>query len=489
MNRLKNNRLIRTLTEVFGIRREERITASIILILLIALNSLVVLKYYGLFTPLNKYYWPLFIHNFHISGFDPITYSVVSDWTAGYNVYRHPLLAFYMYVPYLINQGLMQLTGINCAIFIVVAIQIFCAFYSIIFLRRILRELIGMTGTDSTILSLFFFSFAFVMVSSIVPDHFIISMMMLLLTLYISGQHMKDGRQLGIKHTILLFMVTAGISLNNGLKTFLAGLFINRRHFFRPKYLFAAVILPSALIWGTSRWEYANIVWPRDMARNAAKARQKAAKAKKEKQLQTGSMRIAAISGTGKDTVIQTATGDTGEKTSRPKRKSPKHKKQGTPISNGEFMRWTDISTSRIETVVENLFGEPIQLHDQHLLEDEFRNRPMIVHYSMTYNYVIEAFIVLLFVIGVWCGRHSRLLWLALSWFGLDMLLHLGLGFGINEIYIMSAHWIYVMPLATAFALKNTTERRRTYMRATLCLLTLYLYAYNITLIAKYLTA
>ena len=140
--KLKDNRLIKAASRILGLRHEERLFAAIMLFLLVALNSLVIIRYFDKFTPMVKYYWPLFIRNFQISGFDPITYSVVSDWTAGYNVYRHPLLAFYMYVPYLINQLLMKLTGINCAIFIVAAIQIFFGFYAMIFLRRILRDIV-----------------------------------------------------------------------------------------------------------------------------------------------------------------------------------------------------------------------------------------------------------------------------------------------------------------------------------------------------------
>ena len=129
---------MRKIFDIFKVKREERWLAIVMLLALVALNALVLCKYYDMFTPLKKWYWPLFIRNFHISGFDPITYSVVSDWTAGYNVFRHPLLAFYMYVPYLLNQALMWLTGKNCAIFIVAAIQIFCAFYSDLMMSRIL---------------------------------------------------------------------------------------------------------------------------------------------------------------------------------------------------------------------------------------------------------------------------------------------------------------------------------------------------------------
>ena len=92
---------------LFKIQKEERLLVLFFLVVLVALNSLVINLYYDKFTPFNRFYWPLFIRNFHVSGFDPITYSIISDWWAGYNVYRHPLLAFFMYPFYLLNKLLM----------------------------------------------------------------------------------------------------------------------------------------------------------------------------------------------------------------------------------------------------------------------------------------------------------------------------------------------------------------------------------------------
>ena len=459
--------------DIFRIRREERWLALVVLVALLALNALVLCKYYDLFTPITRWYWPLFIHNFHISGFDPITYSVVSDWLAGYNVYRHPLLAFYMYVPYLINQALMQLTGINCAIFIVAAIQVFCAFYSMVFTYRIFREVIEVRRADATVLTLFFFSFAYVMVAAIVPDHFIISMMLLLIALYISGRRMKSGRSFKTWQTVLYFILTAGTSLNNGLKIFLAALFVNRRRFFRLRFLLLGVILPSALIWGTARVTYAKLVWPREMAQKKAKEEKKAREAKKAEEA-----RMADVAKKAEEAKMAEA-----KKTAA----KAKRVRQGRPIGNGEFLRWTDITTSRVQSIVENLFGESIQLHQKHLLEDEFRQRPMIVHYSSWLNYVVEALVVLLFIVGMWCGRHSRFFWLCLSWFGLDMLLHVGMGFGLNEVYIMSAHWIFIIPIAVGFALLHLPKRFVAPVRYGVGLLTLYLWVYNVALIVKYL--
>lgn len=488
---IKDNPLVRIFTSLFRIKREERALAIVLLLVFLALDALVVCKYYDVFTPLNAHYWHLFISKFHISGFDPITYSVVSDWTAGYNVYRHPLLAFYMYVPYLVNQALIWATGINCAIFIVTAIQLFSAFYAAIFLYRIFREVVGVSRTDSTLLTFFFFGFAFVMLSSMAPDHFIISMMLLLLALYVSGKLMIRRRKLTIWQSALYFFLTAGTSLNNGLKIYLSDLFVNGFRIFRPKFLFLAILLPAALTWGAARMSYDHIVWPRDVAAKAARAKAKAAKEAKKKaeaaeRHRQDSIRIASFTLEQMDSLRRDSL--QRDSIAKAKPKPVRRRKNGKPIANGEFIGWTDITTSRSESIVENLLGESIQLHQDNVLGDVLKSRPMIVSYNHWYNYAVEAVIVLLFVLGVWAGRRSRFMWLVMSYFALDMVLHIGLGFGINEVYIMSAHWIYAIPIAIAFLLKNVGRRRyQLALKGVLALLALWLWAWNVTLIVGYL--
>lgn len=444
---------------IFKIQKEERWLALIIFALLAILNGLVIAKYNAPFTQITNDYYKNFIRHFCVSGFDPLTYWVLSDWSAAYNVYRHPLLAFYMYVPYLINMGLMKLTGYNCALYIAVIIQMFCAFYSMVFLYRIFREVIELGKWASHALTLLFFSFGYVMVSAIVPDHFVISMLLLILALYVSGRRMKNHHDFKIWQSVLYFLLTAGTSLNNGLKIFFSALFVNGKRFFRPKHLLLAVILPAGLLWGFCYWEYRTYVWPNEMARKEAKAKKEAAK---------------------KDS-IQKAKQLAKEKTK--KKRGPK---QGTPLTKVGFMSWTDISTSRTESVVENLMGESIQLHSDYLLGDELRHRPMIVKYRYWWNYAVEGAISLLFLAGIWYGRKSKYLWLVLSYFALDMVLHIGLGFGINEVYIMTAHWIYALPIAMGFLIKNAPIRFRKYLVGIVAAIALYLIIYNGSLIVGY---
>ena len=329
------------------------------------------------------------------------------------------------------------------------------------------------------------------MLSSMVPDHFIISMMLLLLALYVSGKLMIRRRKLTIWQSALYFFLTAGTSLNNGLKIYLSDLFVNGFRIFRPKFLFLAILLPAALTWGAARMSYDHIVWPRDMAAKAARAKAKAAKEAKKKaeaaeRHRQDSIRIASFTLEQMDSLRRDSV--QRDSIAKAKPKPVRRRKNGKPIANGEFIGWTDITTSRSESIVENLLGESIQLHQDNVLGDVLKSRPMIVHYRHWYNYAVEGLIALLFVLGVWAGRRSRFMWLVMSYFALDMVLHIGLGFGINEVYIMSAHWIYAIPIAVAFLLKNVGRRRyQLALKGVLALLAVWLWAWNVTLIVGYL--
>ena len=61
----KLSHIFRSLSSIFRslfrIKREERLLASFLLIVFLALDALVICKYYDVFTPQTKYYWHLFI--------------------------------------------------------------------------------------------------------------------------------------------------------------------------------------------------------------------------------------------------------------------------------------------------------------------------------------------------------------------------------------------------------------------------------------------
>lgn len=474
---------------ILTIRREERIPAALMAVYFCILNAINVCGYWKAFSVLTDNYHKLFVKTYAVSGFDPLTYEVLSDWFPAYNIYRHPLLAFFMYPLYLVNQGLIWLTGTNCATVLTALVLITCATYSFVFLYRIMRDIIGLSRGYVLALSALYFSFGFIMLSSFAPDHFVLSQCMLLLTLWLSGEKLKRGSALNMWQTICLFVLTAGISLNNGLKVFLAALFTRRRRFFRWQYLLLAVVIPSAMIWGVARWEYKTWQWPKEVARHEIKARKDKAAAEIIRHQVADTIKDKSAAAINKE--VKRIRNERAKAKYRADHKKIWNRNSGKPIAKGEFMNWTDKSTSRTDAAVENLFGEAIQLHTDYALGDVFRSRPVVVRYSLPLgimNYAVEAILVLFFLGGIWYGRREHFMWVAMSFFFMDMALHMGLGFGINEIYIMSAHYLFVIPIAMAYLVKGIEKKQRIAKAAipAIAALALWCLAWNMTVICSY---
>ncbi|NPD91117.1 DUF6080 domain-containing protein [Xylanibacter muris] len=449
-------KIFKQLVSIFGIRREERIPALVAGILFVALNALMIMKYHERFTlGGNIGFWSVFSKRFLVSGYDMFTYMILSRWGLYYSLYRHPLLAVLLYPAYLFNSWQMEYTSFNMAVYIMGGILVFCAFYSFIFIYRVLREIIELKRNDSLLLTAFFFSFGHVMLTVMVPDHFCMSMFLLTFTMYVVGRAMKNGTTIGSVFLGLVYLVSSGITLTNGVKILLAGVFSNGKRFFSFRSLIASVVIPTAVLGGIYLAVHYQVEIPTDRL-NAARLN---AKIKK-------------------DSVF-------AEKLKKEHKWVKEH--MGEPIADSKLFAWTDMSTSRWKAVAENLFGESIQLHQGHLLEDTNRTRPVYVSYKWWWSYVVEAFIVLLFVLGIWCGWRSGFFRMCLSWFGFDMLVNMVIGFGIMEVYIMSGHWIFIIPVAIGFLFKYTSQSNVAWLRGLLLVVTLYLWIYNGTLITSYM--
>ena len=456
---------------IFKIRPEERIQAAVALVVIIAFNALFIYRMHDLFMQEGfGPYWKVFEREFHLAGYDPLTYLGVTDWDTVYNVVRHPLLAFMIWPLWLLNQGLTAVFGVNCVQYIVAVPLILSSLYSYLFLYRINREVIQLGHYDATLLSAFYFSFAYIMLSVLVPDHFTISMFLLMLTLYISGKFLLAGRTFTWWQSALLFLITAGVTLSNGIKTFLSGFFVNGKAFFRPKYLLLAVFLPTALLWGIAMWQDHVFVQPREKAKQEVKAAKQRLEAEYVARMTPEQQKIYQTKQAKRAEVLKRQAAKTGK-----------------PIEQQGYLKWTDVTTSRLETIYENLFGETIQFHRQHFLEDTLVFRPVFVKYEWVWSYVVEAVILLLAAIGIWCGRRNRFLWLALSFFGFDMVIHLILGFGINEIFIMAPHWLFVLPLSVAYAFQATKGSQHKALQLSVLALTCYLWVYNGWLLVDFL--
>lgn len=434
---------------MFKIKKEEQWLALAMLLVFVAFNALVIAAHYSAYTQgAQGGFWSIFTRNFRMSGYDCWSWITVSGMRIHFVTSRHPLYLTFLYPLYLLNHWLIETVGINFAVYLMAAVIVFSALYAGVFTFRVFREIIGLKRCDATILTLLLFSFGHILVPAMVPDHFIVSLMLLSMTMYIVGKKMMKGRQLGAWQSFALNFFTAGMATSNGIKTLLAGLFANGRRFFARKYLLVGVVLPFLLLVAIQQSQYYLLEMPQ---KTVVRQIEKAAR---EKNPQAVAAHYR-------------------------KRNDWQRSHMGKPAGNGAIGQLMDVSTPRGETLVENFFGESIQLHQDYLLKDVSWERPIFVPYRSTANYVVEGLIVLLFLISILFGCRQRFFQMLLAWLACDVTLHLVLGFAINEIYIMTAGWAFVIPISYGYIQRVLSPTPQCVFRWLLGLLTLYLWIYN----------
>lgn len=440
---------------IFKITKEERIPSLIALLVFIVLNGLFFYKYGNLFLRAHHVsFWQLFAKTFHVSGFDAWSYIFMSNGKLYFEIPRHPLFAVILYPFYLINKELITMGDTNYAMIFMAILLIASAYYSFIFIYRIFRQIIEMSKKDSILLSAMLYSFGMVMVSMLVPDHFCWSLFLLTMTLYLAGMAMKQKKQLSAWTIAILSFLTGGVTLSNIAKTYLAAWFVNGKKVFHWKNL-VAMIVPAILLVGIAYYTYKEVREPQFAVDKHIEVK---AHAKDSIQQRNDSIHHAwVLAHTGK------------------------------PMKEEGFWKWTDMSTSRSDALIHNMMGESIQLHDSYLLDDMCVNRPTVVKYNYAFNYVIEAIICVLFIIGIIIGIKHKFFLMVLSWLGLDIVIHFVMGFGLNEMYIMACHWIFIIPIAIAYLIKSLTPRHQNIVRGITLLLTLYLWAWNGYLLFTYM--
>lgn len=440
--------------DIFRIRKNE-IAVFIIGFIILALLNIMMLGYNpDLFTRGgNIGFWSIFYDHFIVSGYDSFVYLSLSRWKIYYTLSRHPLIAPMLYPLALLNGWLMDLTGVNCAIYIVAALYCLLGTYSFLFTYRIMRKVIGICVLDSMLCTLFFFSLGHVMTATFVPDHFAISLFLITLTAYIAGTYMKRQSHMPAWLTALLATITCGVTLTNVAKTWLAALWTNGRHFWHLKSLLLTTILPLMIIAGGYFLQYEYLAKPDNLVQqhNIEKKLKKDAKFAKQYY----------------------------------EHKKWMENRRSFNNTDNTILQWIDTKTNRIATIIENLFGESFQLHQDYLLEDTNKSRPVIVTYRHWYNYLIEAIIVALFIGGIIIGRKNKFCLMILSWFAVDMTMHIILGFALTEVYIMTSHWALAIPVAIASLLSAYKGKQRIALRLVLFAVTIWLLAWNIPLVIE----
>lgn len=442
---------------IFKVKPEERWLFAVALIVFAGLNALIIGSHWDVYTKplMHGGSWSVFKLRFEMSGYDCWSWMTLSEGRVFFETIRHPLYLSFLYPMYWLNYWLMSWTDVNWTVFMIATVLVFSATYSAVFVYRILRELIGLRRGDATLLVALLFSFGHVMVPAMVPDHFIISMMLLTMTAYICGKKMQSGRAFTTLQTALLLFFTSGIAASNGVKTILAGLFANGRRVFRLRYIALGIVLPLVTLLAIQRCQYYAVEVPQKEAiHKIEKANEKKLTAKKKKQIDNHHKWMA-------DHAMK-------------------------PAGKG-LLSLMDFETPRLKVFAENFCGEAFLLHKSHALEDALQSRPLVVGYEAWWKYAFSAVVMLLFATGLWLGRKERLMQLLACWFCFDFFLNMVLGFGVNEVYIMTSGWAFSIPVAISLVFRRLQPKPLTALRLVVLFVMLYVATSNIMTIADHL--
>lgn len=435
------------------LRKEERPVAIVALIVFAALNALLIANHWQSFTRgTHVGFWSVFYNHLNMSGYDIFSLIFISCMRLHWNALRHPLFVALLLPLFWLNHQIMPPTEFNAAVLLMGALLVAADVWGAVLMHRLLRDVVEVNRMDAAFLTAMFYGFAHVMIATMVPDHFALSLPLLLLTLLIAGRRLKEGKPMKLWQSALLFFLTAGMTLTNGVKVALAAWFVNGRKVFSWRSILSFVV-PTLLLGAVYLWQKEAIIAPQE--RNIKRI--EAAVAKKDP------ARIAKLK--EHDDFVKQQNGEALTKS--------------VPL-----LEWSDMTTSRWQSAVDNLFGESLQLHRDYLLEDVQQTRPVFVEYRSAVNYIVEALVVLLLVAGAWIARREKFFLMVFSWFTFDMIMHMGFGFGLNEVYIMTAHWAFIIPIAAGYILRRKNSMAA---RVLVAALTLWLWAYNAAIVIDYL--
>ena len=440
-------------------RHQETLLVTLFgIVIMTLLNYMMVSWKPDIFTNTKYAAWSAFWNHGELSGFDTYTYIVVTSFHPVYVLSRHPVLAMMLWPFFELNQALKEIFHINCAIYVVAVLWIVLATCSWVLMYRIQRKIIGLSWQISLLLTLLFFSFSHVMIVLFFPDHMGISLPLLLLTIYLAGKALNQNRRLSLWHSLPLAFFATGVTITNLVKVGIADLFTQWGKISFKKIIchFLWYLIPLALLFAAYSYQMETSQKQEEqrvtnIAKTKAAKNKKAAeqyKAEEKKQLERRQQQIIDL-----------------------------------PIVTD-----TEYHIDRLPSLVENVFGEGLILHDTYTLKDPNRSghRPVLVTYRHWWYYAIEGLIVALFLAGIWIGKREKFLWMVLSMFLFDMLLHVGLNFASADVYIMTAHWAFVIPIAIGYLIKKRNTASYMTVFIVFCL-TVFLWWHNLSLITNYI--
>ena len=164
------------------LRKEERPVAIVALIVFAALNALLIANHWQSFTRgAHVGFWSVFYNHLNMSGYDIFSLIFISCMRLHWNTLRHPLFVALLLPLFWINHQIMPPTEFNAAVLLMGALLVAADVWGAVLMHRLLRDVVEVNRMDAAFLTAMFYGFAHVMIATMVPDHFALSLPLLLL--------------------------------------------------------------------------------------------------------------------------------------------------------------------------------------------------------------------------------------------------------------------------------------------------------------------
>lgn len=392
----------------------------------------------------------LFVNRFNntifiVSGYDSFLIGTVSDFIHNLHpTVRHALLDVFM-LPLAVIKTLLAPFGNFTSVLLAIMICT-CSSTTFLYMYRICRELLGLSLFDAICVDILYFSIGYVMLSSFVPESYPLSMMLQVVSLYEFGRCKVLGSTISMSKRIWLYLIATGITTTNGIKI----LIMDYCRVRDVKTFFPYAVRASILVGFICGSVY---MAERTVSKHVIKPQS-----------------IPSI-------VMNAETAGS----------SYDNKKEVKSVNNSTpgFLCFFNFDIPFVRSVTDNFLGETFVLHENHLLEDPSKNRPLFVEYASPWSRVLQVCILLLFAAGIIVGWRGSILRMALATFSVELILHLVMRWALDEVYIMGPHWLFVVPVAVASLYKLSHS---VVVRLCVISITLLLLAHNASLIIGYLS-
>ena len=146
----------------------------------------------------------------------------------------------------------------------------------------------------------------------------------------------------------------------------------------------------------------------------------------------------------------------------------------------GDTLQYTGSRIDKYHLFIDNFLSEPILYHDKTgiVFSPETINLPS---YPYPFFYLPVAILFILTLLSVIINKKQGLTWLFCLCFTIDILIHFGIGYGIEEAQLFCGHWMFYLPIMIGLLIKHLTQKKAELITYVIMLIAIFLWGYNIS--------